>query len=223
MPHAKRWIFLAHRWLGVLLSAFFAMWFYLRRGDDVRGLPEAHARRALRHHAAVRHRPVGDPQALRAARSPAHRRYQPGGGQRRAAVYLATPVPAQGPARTVVVDAATGARLAHADATHAQASALAFQGAAAARLSQRWWRHSTWAGSARDAFTLARWTHRPLHKLQLHDAAATVAYVSSQTGEGGARRATPRARLELPGRLAPLALPCAAVRWAPTGPPSSTV
>ena len=27
MPHAKRWLYLVHRWLGVLLCAFFAMWF----------------------------------------------------------------------------------------------------------------------------------------------------------------------------------------------------
>ncbi len=27
MVHAKRWLFLVHRWLGVLLCAFFAMWF----------------------------------------------------------------------------------------------------------------------------------------------------------------------------------------------------
>ena len=27
MPHAKRWLYLVHRWLGMLLCAFFAMWF----------------------------------------------------------------------------------------------------------------------------------------------------------------------------------------------------
>ena len=27
MTHAKRWLYLVHRWLGVLLCAFFAMWF----------------------------------------------------------------------------------------------------------------------------------------------------------------------------------------------------
>ena len=30
MPHAKRWLYLVHRWLGVLLSAFFAR----RRGQQ---------------------------------------------------------------------------------------------------------------------------------------------------------------------------------------------
>ena len=27
LPHAKRWLYLVHRWAGVVLCAFFAMWF----------------------------------------------------------------------------------------------------------------------------------------------------------------------------------------------------
>jgi uncharacterized iron-regulated membrane protein len=27
MVHTKRWLFLLHRWLGVVVCAFFAMWF----------------------------------------------------------------------------------------------------------------------------------------------------------------------------------------------------
>ena len=186
MPHAKRWIFLAHRWLGVLLSAFFAMWFIsgvvmmyvgypkLTPAERLRHLPPLSATGLLEPAQALRAAGLTGPlQALRLAAA--------SGGR---AVYLATPVPAQGPARTVVVDAATGTRLAHADAAHAQASALAFQaqmppGSAALVPPQ-------YLGEiGEDAFTHSRAldTHRPLHKLQLHDAAATVLYVSSQTGE----------------------------------------
>ncbi len=186
MPHAKRWLFLAHRWLGVLLCAFFAMWFVsgvvmmyvgypkLTPAERLRHLPPLPATGLLEPAQALRAAGLDGPlQALRLAAA--------SGGH---AVYLAAPAPAHGPARTVVIDAATGERLAHASAARALASALAFQaqmppGAAALEPPQ-------YLGEiGEDAFTLSRAldAHRPLHKLQLHDAAATVLYVSSQTGE----------------------------------------
>ncbi len=186
MPHAKRWLFLAHRWLGVLLCAFFAMWFVsgvvmmyvgypkLTPAERLRHLPPLPATGLLEPAQALRAAGLDGPlQALRLAAA--------SGGR---AVYLATPAPAHGPARTVVIDATTGERLAHASAARALASALAFQaqmppGAAALEPPQ-------YLGEiGEDAFTHSRAldAHRPLHKLQLHDAAATVLYVSSQTGE----------------------------------------
>jgi len=186
MPHAKRWLFLAHRWLGVLLCAFFAMWFVsgvvmmyvgypkLTPAERLRHLPPLPATGLLEPAQALRAAGLDGPlQALRLAAA--------SGGR---AVYLAAPAPAHGPARTVVIDAATGERLARASAARALASALAFQaqmppGAAALEPPQ-------YLGEiGEDAFTHSRAldAHRPLHKLQLHDAAATVLYVSSQTGE----------------------------------------
>ncbi|MBN9342292.1 MAG: PepSY domain-containing protein, partial [Comamonadaceae bacterium] len=184
MPHAKRWLFLAHRWLGVLLCAFFAMWFVsgvvmmyvgypkLTPAERLRHLPPLPATGLLEPAQALRAAGLDGPlQALRLAAASGAR-----------AVYLATP--AHGPARTVVIDAATGERLARAGAARALASALAFQaqmppGAAMLEPPQ-------YLGEiGEDAFTHSRAldAHRPLHKLQLHDAAATVLYVSSQTGE----------------------------------------
>lgn len=68
MPHAKRWIFLAHRWLGVLLSAFFAMWFISGVVMMYVGYPKLTPAERLRHLPPLSATGLLEPaQALRAA------------------------------------------------------------------------------------------------------------------------------------------------------------
>ena len=119
--HAKRWLFLVHRWLGVVVCAFFAMWFIsgvvmmyvgypkLTEAERLQHLPPLDASAPL----------LGPRQALDAAgiAGPLQdlRLAVASGGQ---AVYLAVPARAAEPGArrspagrgVVVVDAQTGER-----------------------------------------------------------------------------------------------------------------
>ncbi|KQP43701.1 PepSY domain-containing protein [Pseudorhodoferax sp. Leaf274] len=186
----RRWLFLTHRWLGIVACTFFAMWFvsgmvmmyvgYPRLTDAERlaHLPPLPAGAALlTPRQALDAAGIAGP--LRELRLAAAR-----GGQ---AVYLAVPdtgaaAPAgqRPPPRgtgVVVVDAATGQRLQGVDPALALASAAAYAAGAAGL---------QYAGSVdEDAFTHSRAldAHRPLHKVQLADADRTLLYISGRTGE----------------------------------------
>ena len=69
MPHAKRWLYLVHRWLGVLLCAFFAMWFFSGVVMMYVGYPKLTAAERLAHLPPLHTATVGlEPeQALQAA------------------------------------------------------------------------------------------------------------------------------------------------------------
>ena len=190
MVHAKRWLFLVHRWLGVLLCAFFAMWFISGVVMLYVGYPKLTAAERLEHLPALRTAPValepaqalaaaglqGPLQDLRLAVASAGR-----------PVYLATPAheaPAARPKNartprptTVVVDANTGARLSGVDAAHALASAAAYAGPGVAVVHE--------GPVDEDAFTHSRAldAHRPLHRVRLDDAQGTLLYISGTTGE----------------------------------------
>jgi len=190
MVHAKRWLFLVHRWLGVLLCAFFAMWFISGVVMLYVGYPKLTAAERLEHLPALRTAPValepaqalaaaglqGPLQDLRLAVASAGR-----------AVYLATPAheaPAGRPKNarahrpaTVVVDANTGAQLSGVDATHALASAAAYAGPGVSVVHE--------GPVDEDAFTHSRAldVHRPLHRVRLDDAQGTLLYISGKTGE----------------------------------------
>jgi len=173
----KRWLFLAHRWLGIAACAFFAMWFVsgvvmmyvgypkLTEAERLAHLPPLDAWADL----------LGPRQALDAAgvREPLKdlRLAAASGGR---PVYLAVPSRAAG---TVVIDAATGAVLRQVDAAHALASAAAYAGPSVGLAHQ--------GTLDEDAFTHSRAldAHRPLHRVQLGDADATRLYVSGRTGE----------------------------------------
>lgn len=190
MVHAKRWLFLIHRWLGVLLCAFFAMWFISGVVMMYVGYPKLTPAERLEHLPALRTTPVvlepaqalaaaglqGPLQDLRLAVASAGR-----------PVYLATPGQSAAPPRgknarqprpsAVVIDAGTGAVLSGVNATHALASAAAYAGA-----------EITMAHEGlvdEDAFTHSRAldAHRPLHRVRLDDAQGTVLYISGKTGE----------------------------------------
>ena len=139
MVHAKRWLFLIHRWLGVLLCAFFAMWFISGVVMMYVGYPKLTPAERLERLPTLRTAPVVlEPgQALVAAglQGPLQdlRLAVASGGR---PVYLATPaheLPAAGGknhrmqrAAAIVIDAENGAVLTNVDAAHALASATAF-------------------------------------------------------------------------------------------------
>ena len=191
MVHAKRWLFLVHRWLGVLLCAFFAMWFISGVVMMYVGYPKLTSAERLAHLPALRATPVvlEPAQALAAAglQGPLQDlRLAVASGAGRP-VYLATPEHAahaaggkngrmQRPTATVI-DAETGAVLAGADAGHALASAAAFAGPGVAVAHE--------GTLDEDAFTHSRALdpHRPLHRVRLADEQGTVLYVSGKTGE----------------------------------------
>lgn len=184
----KRLLFLVHRWLGVVLCAFFAMWFVsgvvmmyvgypkLTTAERLRHLPELAADATLLPpRQALSAAGVSEPlKELRLAVASA--------GQ---AVYFAVPAgaghatghkAAPGSA-AVAVDARTGKRIPPTDEARAMASAAAYAGSATGL---------RYLGALdEDAFTHSRSldAHRPLHRVQLDDADATLLYISGRTGE----------------------------------------
>ena len=191
MRHAKRWLYLAHRWLGVLLCSFFAMWFISGLVMMYVGYPKLTHTERLKHLPPLRDVPVAlEPaQALQAAgvSGPLQelRLALASGGR---AVYLATPAaPNEGipgkrlrNAAPLVIDANTGAVLREVTAEYAMASAHAFSAASAEGGAPRYLGQID-----EDAFTHSRALdmHRPLHVLALADQADTWLYVSGTTGE----------------------------------------
>ena len=177
MPDLRRALFLVHRWLGVVMCAFFAMWFVsgvvmmyvgypkLTESERLHRLPALRADAALLGpRAALDAAGIAGPlQSLRLSAS--------SGGR---AVYVAMAVSGK---RSVVIDALTGAMLRGVDTARALASAEAFAGRGVAV------RDLGTVGE--DAFTHSRAldAHRPLHRLQFADADDTRVYVSGTTGE----------------------------------------
>jgi uncharacterized iron-regulated membrane protein len=184
----RRWLFLAHRWLGIVACAFFAMWFIsgvvmmyvgypkLTAGERLIHLPPLDARAPM----------LGPRQALDAAglAGPMQslRLAVASGGR---AVYLAVPARAASPGQrrpapgigTVVIDALDGTVMRQVDEATAIASARAFAGSGVALQHE--------GTVVEDAFTHSRAldAHRPLHRVRLGDASATRLYVSGSTGE----------------------------------------
>jgi len=190
MRHAKSWLYLAHRWLGIVLCGFFAMWFVSGIVMMYVGYPKLTGAERLLHlpplspsagwltpaEALARAGVTGPLRELRlAAASGARPVYlvvpqatPPAVGGR------SRPAPGQG---TLVIDAASGERLVRFDADWAMKSASAFAGAGATP------RYLDQVNE--DAFSHSRAldAHRPLHRVHLGDRADTRVYVSSLTGE----------------------------------------
>ena len=177
----KRWLFLVHRWLGVVLCAFMAMWFVsgvvmmyvgypkLTDGERLAALPALRAQGlAVDADAAVRaSAPAGRPGA--AVPAPRSIRLTSVAGR---PVYVI----AHGRDAVVAVDATDGRRVDGVDASGALASARAFSGDAGGAVRA--------VGTVReDAWTHSRALdpHRPLHVVERDD--GTLLYVSSRTGE----------------------------------------
>ncbi|NVD98017.1 PepSY-associated TM helix domain-containing protein [Massilia sp. BJB1822] len=186
--HTKRLLFLIHRWLGVVLCAFFAMWFVsgvvmmyvgypkLTAAERLQHLPELASDAALLapQQALARAGVTGPLKELRLAAASAGRPAYfavPLGAARAKGVKAA---PGSG---TVVVDAVSGKRIAPVDEVQVMASATAYTGPGVAL---------HYLGTIEeDAFTHSRGldAHRPLHRVQLDDTDATLLYVSGRTAE----------------------------------------
>lgn len=191
--HLKRWLYLTHRWLGMLLCAFFAMWFVSGVVMMYVGYPKLTQAERLQYLP-----PLGDGatllapwQALDAAglQGPL-REFRLAAARGGTPVYMAVPdAPAAAGAGgrrsppgsgTVVIDAVTGERLQSVDAALALASAAAYAS------SGRSLEGMQYLGTVQeDAFTHSRGldAHRPLHHVALRDADSTRLYISSLTGE----------------------------------------
>lgn len=177
--HPKRWLYLTHRWLGIALCAFFAMWFVSGMVMMYVGYPKLTPAERMAHLPALdAAAPLLSPaQALESAgiSGPLKdlRLAAASGGR---AAYFATPAGARG-GDVVVIDALHGEHLPPVDAAWALASAAAYAGSS---------QGLAYLGSVdEDAFTHSRGldAHRPLHRVQLADADHTWLYVSGQTGE----------------------------------------
>lgn len=174
---AKRWLYLIHRWAGVVLCLFFAMWFVSGVVMMYVGYPKLTPHERLTHLAPLDAARIAitPEQALAAAgktRADASG-LQLSASRGGAPVYV---VPGSSPAAANVVDAATGLLLPKADATVAQATALAWFGDEYAAhydglVDEDVYTHS----GALDV-------HRPLHRIDMSDPARTRLYVSSATG-----------------------------------------
>ena len=187
--HFKRWLFLAHRWLGIGACVLFAMWFAsgmvmmyvgypkLTEAERLQHLPRLDAAAALLSPAqALAHAGVKGPlDDLRLAGA--------SGGR---PVYMVTPRRGDAPAGhkpapqgsgAIIIDAASGARLQTVDERRAMASAAAFAGPGV---------KLHYLGTVmEDAFTHSRALdpHRPLHRVQMQDDARTLLWISNRSGE----------------------------------------
>jgi hypothetical protein len=172
--HARRLVYLIHRWTGVGACVLMALWLVSGTVMLFVGYPR------LLPHERLQHLPVLQPAAccvaveaaLSLARAPAE-----------VSAITLTSVAGQpryrvkeGAGDFLMVDAVTGRRVPAVDAAAAADSARAFLPGAAARVEGQVvddrWTHS----GALDA-------HRPLFRVQMQDADGTVLYVSSTTGE----------------------------------------
>jgi len=172
---AKRWLYLIHRWAGIVLCLFFAMWFISGVVMMYVGYPKLTPQERLAHlpaldSAAVTVTPA---QALAAAgaKDPAGMVLAAARGG--APVYV---IPGEARRAPRMVDAASGALLPPADAATALATARA-------------WAAGQYAAHYQGAVDEDAYTHsralgpdRPLHRVDLDDPAHTRLYISSATG-----------------------------------------
>lgn len=189
MHKAKRWLFLIHRWVGIVMCLFFAMWFISGVVMMYMGYPKLTPTERLQHLPGLRAEAVlvTPQQALAAAGVTGVmqdlRLAAASGGQ---PVYLVTPARpahAHGERRkppgtgVVLVNATDGKVLRTADTARILASAQAYAGAGVGLLDE--------GRVQEDAFTHSKAldAHRPLHRVQLADADHTLLYISGSTGE----------------------------------------
>jgi hypothetical protein len=176
--HPKRWLYLTHRWLGIALCAFFAMWFVSGMVMMYVGYPKLTPAERLQHLPALNAAaPLLAPaQALELAgiTEPLKElRLAAASGGR--PVYFATPAGARG-GDVVLIDARRGEHLPPVDADWALASAAAYAPGSQGL--------EYLDSIEEDAFTHSRGldAHRPLHRVQLADADSTRLSFSGQTG-----------------------------------------
>ena len=170
----RRYLYLAHRWLGIALCAFMAMWFVSGVVMMYVGYPKLTPAERLA---------AAAPLALPVGAAPLSTIFAaPGRSTAPREIVLAT-VGGQprwildyGKAGRVAVDAVSGAPVSPTGPQHAALSASAWARGATVdyvdSVDEDAWTHSR----ALDA-------HRPLHRVDVRDEAGTRLYVSSRTGE----------------------------------------
>ncbi len=172
---AKRWLYLTHRWAGIVLCLFFAMWFLSGMVMMYVGYPKLAQQERLAHlapldAAALSVTPAQALAAAGAGDAPGLSLAAARGG---APVYV---VPGGRREAPKVVDAATGALLPRADAAVARATAAAWFGG----------RYAAHYGGTvdEDVYTHSRAldADRPLHRVDMEDPERTRLYISSATG-----------------------------------------
>lgn len=175
--HLKRWLFLLHRWLGIALCLFFALWFVSGMVMMYVGYPKLTQAERLRHLPALDGNAalLAPAEALRAAGidGPLKDLRLHAGSAGRAS-YLVTP---EGRRQPVAIDAASGQVLPATSQAQALASARTFAGDGTGL---------HYLGTVdEDAFSHSRALdiHRPLHRVQLDDADGTLLYISGTTAE----------------------------------------
>ncbi|WLW63061.1 PepSY-associated TM helix domain-containing protein [Achromobacter aegrifaciens] len=172
---AKRWLYLIHRWAGIVLCLFFAMWFISGVVMMYVGYPKLTPQERLAHlpaldSAAITVTPA---QALAAAGAKDAAGMVLAAARGGAPVYV---IPGEARRAPRMVDAASGALLPPADAATALATAQAWSGGQHA---------ARYLGTVdEDAYTHSRalGPDRPLHRVDLDDPAHTRLYISSATG-----------------------------------------
>lgn len=176
MASPRRWLYLAHRWLGIVLCLFMAMWFFSGIVMMYVGYPKltpAERLERLPDLALPEGCCVGPAQAARIAGLAGH-----GAPELRLAMVgdRARWIVSGHGREAASVDAVTGEAPPLFDGAHALRAAGRFAPGTQPRL----------AGTVRqDIFTVSRALdpHRPLHLVALDDDAGTELYVSSRTGE----------------------------------------
>lgn len=189
MLPSRRWLYLTHRWLGIVLCLFFAMWFVSGVVMMYVGYPKLTPEEALAHSPPIVAETirVTPAQAARLSGVTAIKEIRLATNVGGIAAYLVTPDagPASGKRRrsaaaAVVVNATTGEIVPRADA------------AAATLAAQRYFAQEgsvapvTYLGSiGEDAYTHSRALdgHRPLHLVAGGESGATWLYLSATTGE----------------------------------------
>lgn len=175
MKTFKRWLYLTHRWLGIGLCLFLAMWFFSGVVMMYVGYPK------LTEQERLSHLPSIAPDALLSPAQAFARAGEAGPLRELALTASRAGRPTYQAwfeeGRRVQVDALDGSVPARADAAVALSSARVFAGPTLAL------RHEGMVDE--DAFTHSRALdrHRPLHRIALADEAHTWLYVSSATGE----------------------------------------
>ena len=172
----KRWLYLTHRWLGVALCLFLAMWFFSGVVMMYVGYPKLTAQERMYRLPSLAQGAALLSPADAFARAGEHgvlRELSLAAGRAGRPTYQAW----FEDGRRVSVDAAEGSVAPQADAAAALASARAFAGPDVIL---------THEGRVQeDAFTHSRALdrHRPLHRIAMADEAGTRLYVSTATGE----------------------------------------
>lgn len=163
----KRYFYLSHRWLGIVICLFMAMWFFSGVVMLYVGYPKLSTAERL---AVLPHlNAAGDINSvLKQRANPEHLRLTTVGGKTR---FIAR----YGKADYLAVDGQTEQKIDHTsenDALIAAQNFLNSTGDYQGTVDEDPWTHSR----ALDGF-------RPLHKVQMHDEQNTLLYVASTTGE----------------------------------------